>query len=301
MTVAGFVLAGGASRRMGRDKAFVTVGGAPMVARAVEAVRAAGSVDFVAVVGGDRPELERIGLPVVADEWPGEGPVGAVLTALDALGSHHAHAAVLACDLLHPSPGQIDLLVERHRAHRGHGATVPVVDGRRQWLHAVWSRAVGDAIRARFDRGGRSFGRCVPAELVHDVEFAAHAAFADADRPGDLPGEGDVPTIGAVDVPAISVSDLAEHVASGAPVVDVRQPEEYEEVRAPGVTLIPLDEVPSRTAEIPTDRTVYVICKSGGRSAKAVEILRQQGIDAVNVAGGTMAWVEAGFDVERGA
>jgi rhodanese-related sulfurtransferase len=52
--------------------------------------------------------------------------------------------------------------------------------------------------------------------------------------------------------------------------------------------------------EIPTEVTVYVICKSGGRSAKAVEHLRANGVDAVNVAGGTLAWIEAGNAVETG-
>jgi rhodanese-related sulfurtransferase len=59
--------------------------------------------------------------------------------------------------------------------------------------------------------------------------------------------------------------------------------------------------VPGRIGEIPADRPVYVICRSGGRSAKAVEHLRSQGIDAVNVTGGTLAWIEAGNAVETGA
>lgn len=102
------------------------------------------------------------------------------------------------------------------------------------------------------------------------------------------------------DVPEIDVAGLAEARAAGAPLIDVREPDEHAEVRAPGAVLIPLGQVPERVGEIPAEGTVYVICRSGGRSARAVEHLRQQGIDAVNVAGGTLAWIEAGLPVETG-
>lgn len=103
-----------------------------------------------------------------------------------------------------------------------------------------------------------------------------------------------------MDVPAIDIETLDGRLAAGSPVVDVRQRDEYVEVRVPGVKLVPLGEVPDRLSEFPTDETVYVICKSGGRSAKAVEFLRGNGVDAVNVAGGTRAWVEAGKPVDAG-
>ena len=61
-----------------------------------------------------------------------------------------------------------------------------------------------------------------------------------------------------------------------------------------GARLIPLGEVTERTEEIPDDQPVYVICRSGARSARAVEWLIGQGYDAANVAGGTLAWVELG-------
>jgi rhodanese-related sulfurtransferase len=104
-----------------------------------------------------------------------------------------------------------------------------------------------------------------------------------------------------VDIPAIDIGTLSDELASGAPLFDVRQPDEYDEAHVPAAQLIPLDEVPDRAGEFPTDREVYVICKSGGRSAKAVEFLRARGVEAVNVTGGTMAWIEAGGPVERGA
>lgn len=86
----------------------------------------------------------------------------------------------------------------------------------------------------------------------------------------------------------------------GVPVVDVRQPDEYVEGHVPGALLVPLADVPDRLGDFPTDRTVYVVCKSGGRSANAVAFLRTSGLDAVNVAGGTMAWIDAGHPVVEG-
>jgi rhodanese-related sulfurtransferase len=102
-------------------------------------------------------------------------------------------------------------------------------------------------------------------------------------------------------VPEIDVDELARRRDEGAPVLDVREDDEYASGHVPGATHIPLGQVPDRTAEVPTDRTVYVVCRSGGRSAKAVQVLRAAGIDAVNVAGGTLAWVDAGQPVADGS
>lgn len=104
-----------------------------------------------------------------------------------------------------------------------------------------------------------------------------------------------------MDIPEIDIETLSAKLAEGASVFDVRQPDEYEEAHVPDVRLVPLDQVPDRVGEFPTDDTVYVICKSGGRSAKAVEFLRANGVDAVNVAGGTQGWIDAQKPVDTGA
>ena len=103
-----------------------------------------------------------------------------------------------------------------------------------------------------------------------------------------------------MDVPQIDIDELARLRDSGVVLVDVRQPDEFEEFHVPGATLIPLADVPERVEEIPDDQRVYVICGSGGRSARAVEFLNKQGLDTVNVAGGSKAWLEAGHPVEHG-
>ena len=105
---------------------------------------------------------------------------------------------------------------------------------------------------------------------------------------------------GAVDVPEIDVDELERRLDEGAILIDVREPDEWAEVRVPGGFLIPLQNVPERLAEIPEEGTVYVICALGGRSRTAAEFLREQGRDAVNVFGGTTAWVDADFPTEAG-
>jgi len=103
-----------------------------------------------------------------------------------------------------------------------------------------------------------------------------------------------------VEVPEIDVEALAERRADGVPLFDVREPDEYDEAHVPGAVLVPLATVPDALEQFPTDGPVYVICASGGRSRRASQFLRANGVDAVNVAGGTKAWLAAGKPHERG-
>ncbi len=94
-------------------------------------------------------------------------------------------------------------------------------------------------------------------------------------------------------VPAISVQELNQIRKDGIPhlLIDVREPDEYATAHISGATLIPLAQVTNRAAEIPRDIPVYVHCKLGGRSAKAVSSLQSLGFTNVtNVTGGITAW-----------
>ena len=76
-------------------------------------------------------------------------------------------------------------------------------------------------------------------------------------------------------------------------VLDVRNPNEFQICRIPGTTLVPLPALPSRLEEVPKDREVIVHCKSGKRSAQAIEFLKSQGYTKlVNLTGGILAWAE---------
>jgi rhodanese-related sulfurtransferase len=100
--------------------------------------------------------------------------------------------------------------------------------------------------------------------------------------------------------PEIDVQTLADRCAAGCRLFDVREPFEYEEIRIAGATLIPMAEVPEEIEQFEGDEPVYLICRTGSRSGKAAEYLQRNGIDAVNVAGGLVAWVQAGLPTESG-
>lgn len=101
-------------------------------------------------------------------------------------------------------------------------------------------------------------------------------------------------------VPEIDVAELARLHAGGIMLVDVRETDEYAQAHVPGADLVPLSTVPDALDRVPREGTVYVICARGGRSLRAAEFYRAQGIDAVNVAGGTLAWIDAGHPVSTG-
>lgn len=96
----------------------------------------------------------------------------------------------------------------------------------------------------------------------------------------------------------VDLSALEAAIDSGAPVLDVRQPEEFAEAHVPSAHLIPLAELSGRVGEVPAGDPVYVICAAGVRSLKGAEILIAAGRDAVSVAGGTNAWLSSGRPVE---
>jgi rhodanese-related sulfurtransferase len=92
---------------------------------------------------------------------------------------------------------------------------------------------------------------------------------------------------GPPEVPAAAVPEEAW-------LLDVREHDEWQAGHAPQATHIPLDELGARTAELPVDQDIYVICRSGGRSARAAQALNGAGWQAVNVAGGMQDWAAAG-------
>lgn len=102
-------------------------------------------------------------------------------------------------------------------------------------------------------------------------------------------------------IPEVHVDVLAGALDTGATVLDVRMPDEYEESHVPGAVLIPLPELPDRLADAPDGDPLYVICRSGARSRSACELLVAAGRSVANVGGGTLAWIESGRPVAIGA
>jgi molybdopterin-guanine dinucleotide biosynthesis protein A len=147
--VAGYILAGGESRRMGRDKALLAENGVPLLKKACDTVRAAvGRCSVVAPAG----RYEGLGLPVLADLWPGEGPLGGILTAL---GSGEAEwALIVAVDMPFLESGfLLELLRQARLAGR---TTVPVREnGGLEPLCGVYHAGDLAGLRRFFDTGGR--------------------------------------------------------------------------------------------------------------------------------------------------
>ena len=94
-------------------------------------------------------------------------------------------------------------------------------------------------------------------------------------------------------IPEITVEDLKDRLdgKENFVLVDVREPFEWDIARIPGALLIPLGELPSRLSELNPADDFVIQCKSGGRSANAVQFLQQHGYSKVsNLAGGILAW-----------
>ena len=82
--------------------------------------------------------------------------------------------------------------------------------------------------------------------------------------------------------------------------LDVREQWEYDLAHIPDITLIPMGTITERISEIPQDKTVVVVCHSGGRSNRITNFLRDSGFTNVhNMQGGMVSWAQAGYDVEQ--
>ena len=97
----------------------------------------------------------------------------------------------------------------------------------------------------------------------------------------------------------VSVREAYELAQKGAFVLDVRTVEEWNEFHAPDSTLIPLDQLPSRLNEVPRDRQIVVVCRSGNRSQQGRDILLNAGfVQVTSMAGGLNEWRASGFPIE---
>ncbi len=191
MRVAGVVLAGGSSRRMGRTKALIDIDGRAMADRVLDALRAVGA-EPVVLVGGDAVELAALSAPLIADLYPGQGPVGGVLTALDhlavparrtGLGVVDA-ALVLSCDLAAITPDSLWPLVEA-AAGDSHGRVWVAATDRMEPMCALWSLAARGVVRERFVAGERALHRVI-AELPHTTVTVDAPGLHNVNRPEDL-------------------------------------------------------------------------------------------------------------------
>lgn len=99
----------------------------------------------------------------------------------------------------------------------------------------------------------------------------------------------------------ISVEQAHEKYQNGVFLLDVREPEEWNEYHVPNTTLIPLGELASRVNELPKDQEIVVVCRSGNRSQEGRDILLQAGFTQVtSMAGGLKSWSSMGYPTVSG-
>ncbi|MEP6661679.1 MAG: molybdenum cofactor guanylyltransferase [Acidimicrobiales bacterium] len=176
----GAVLTGGGSTRMGRDKALIVVDGVALAVRTATVLRDAGASAVVAV-GGDVDALVALGLDARTDLYPGEGPLGAILTAFDAASTDLV--VVLACDLPSVDAATVRRLLE---TIADHAAAVPITD-RAHPLCAVYrvsgcAALLGQALAA----GERAVHRALEVVDVIRVDLPDPGVLRNVNRPGDL-------------------------------------------------------------------------------------------------------------------
>jgi rhodanese-related sulfurtransferase len=111
-----------------------------------------------------------------------------------------------------------------------------------------------------------------------------------------------VPTASLANLPAeISVAEAAAKREAGAFILDVREPEEWAEYHIPGATLISLGELEARVKDVPRDKEVVVVCRSGNRSRTGRDILANAGFTQVtSMAGGLKDWAAANLPTVTG-
>jgi molybdopterin-guanine dinucleotide biosynthesis protein A len=165
------ILAGGMSRRLGRNKALEPFEGEPLIQRVISRMRQVG--ESLVVVVNDAERVAELDLPedvaAEVDRYPGMGSLGGILTGL--VSAPTEWSAFCACDMPFLSPPLYRRLLS---LRDGYDAVVPVVDGRPEPTHAVYSRACIGPIRERItaqDLKISSFFGEVRVKLVPEEEI----------------------------------------------------------------------------------------------------------------------------------
>ena len=166
--IEGFVLAGGRSSRMGREKALLDIGGVPLIVRTAQLVE---SVAGSATVVGETPGIRALGLHTVADDWPGAGPLGGIATALRV--SRAPWSLVVACDLPYLTKAWLEYLVSRGLASDADAVIAMNASGAEP-LCAAYGASAEWAIRSAVSLGNlkvRSMLENLRGEVIEPQEW----------------------------------------------------------------------------------------------------------------------------------
>jgi molybdopterin-guanine dinucleotide biosynthesis protein A len=159
--VEGFILAGGESSRMGRDKALLELDGMPLVVRAARLLQ---SVVGAPTVVGYREEFGALGLRTIADDAPGAGPLGGIATALRV--ARAPWSLIVACDLPYLTQAWLEFLTSRAMNKRG-----------AEPLCAVYHKRAEKVIQEALGRGTRKITDALSGARIEAIEPREWKAF----------------------------------------------------------------------------------------------------------------------------
>ena len=181
----GAVLAGGASRRMGFNKALLEINGGPLISKVASSLNRAGVMNLK-IVGGDSEAFTLLGYECLTDEYPGEGPLGGIITALNHFKNKgKKHVLVVACDLPNISEDLISQMIERSM-EEPKSIVIPLVEGHLQWMHVLWPTGVLPTLLKSFSNGVRAPWRASKDLPLLRIEGIDPQVLFDIDRPEDL-------------------------------------------------------------------------------------------------------------------
>lgn len=175
LALTGIILAGGKSSRMGVNKALLTIDGENLVQRLVGRLKRL--CDQMIIVANDPNPYRGLGVPIVGDILPGNGPLGGIQAGLAA--STTPYCLVIACDMPHAS---VDLGRYMARQAAGYDVVVPTHQSGLEPLHALYSRSCLPHIEARLTAGGQGDRRIIsfyPDVAVRQVVEAEIKPFGD--------------------------------------------------------------------------------------------------------------------------
>lgn len=185
LNLAGAVLCGGASSRMGTDKALVQWDGVPMAVRMAATLTAAGC-DGVVAVGGTEGDLTALGLRYTPDRYPGDGPFGGVMTALAAAGTAVDAVAVVSCDMPLLTATTVRSLAEALGSAPADTVCAVGVTDRVQPMCAVWRVGALAVLEAEHAAGERRLWRLLERH-PHVLVSVPPVDVTNVNTPDDLP------------------------------------------------------------------------------------------------------------------
>jgi molybdenum cofactor guanylyltransferase len=180
--VRGFVLAGGGSRRFGRDKALVEFDGEPLIARLCRVLEAA-TVTPVRIIG-DAAKYGHLGVECVADRWPGEGPLGGIITALqttDDSANRDSRSLIIGCDMPFLTSEWLRHIGDRADASEAE-IVVPESDYGLEPLCACWRTTAAPTLTRSFESGVRRVTEAMKQLPMEVLDAADWKRFDNFDR-----------------------------------------------------------------------------------------------------------------------